>query len=172
MSKRIHNLVKILLTLCFSVCLVACIFSMNFASAATAPSIKDGASIRYDDKEGIRFSAFVPDEYFTDTATHTLKDGVTVGMEISLTPFEESTDIKTVKPTAWKTTSEKSGNQQYNVVIYNIPDTDYDTAIYARAFITDTSITEGDQTTYTATVVRSIREVENATLSGDVLLDS
>ena len=172
MSKRTHSLVKILLTLCFSICLVACIFSMNFASAATAPSIKDGASIRYDDKACIRFSAYVPDEYFADTDEHVLNDGITVGMEISLSPFEESTDIKTVNPTAWKTKSDKKGHQQYNVVIYNIPETDYATSIYARAFISGAEIVEGEDTTYTATVVRSIREVANATLAGDLLVDS
>ncbi len=171
MSKRTHSFVKLFLTFAFAICMVACIFSMNFASAATAPSIKDGASIRYGNEEGIRFSAFVPDEYFEDSQAHTLKDGVTVGMEVSLSPFEDSTDIKTVNPTNWKSTSEKSNHQQYNVVIYGIPDTDYATSIYARAFITDENITEGDKTTYTATVVRSIREVANATLAGDVLLD-
>ena len=94
MSKRTHSLVKILLTLCFSICLVACIFSMNFASAATAPSIKDGASIRYDDKAGIRCSAYVPDEYFADTDEHVLNDGITVGMEISLSPLKKARILK------------------------------------------------------------------------------
>ena len=177
MNKKILNLSKLLLTVAFALSILACAFSLNFASADTSVSIYDGGSIRYDEYEGIRFTAYVADSLFDDPAIKDLKDGVTVGMYVvpstlagNVEEIDESTSgVKTVSTSSdsfvWQGESDKDGYQQYNVVIYGIPSSDYNTQILARAFVDNNG--EKD---LSATVSRSITNVANATLAGDTLV--
>ena len=138
MSKKALNLSKVFLTFAFIISLLACAFTVNFASASS-PVMVNGGSIRYQSQgnSGIRFSAYVPDSLFDDVDSKDLKDDVSVGMYLAIETgvAEDVTEIdgqtagvKKLNPTVW-TASDKVGYQQYNVVITGLPDTDYATKI-------------------------------------------
>jgi hypothetical protein len=137
------------------------------ADVAEAIVIAEGASVRYSNPTGIRFTAYVNDSYFEDGA---LKTGVTVGMKISVDGVEK--DFSTANAeTAWKwAESDKDGYQKYHVVIggaegADFPAEEYATALTATAYVTDENGTE-----VTPSVTRSIAQVANAALAENKLL--
>ena len=180
MNVKTNKLTKVLLALAFVLCVVASVFSLNTASAATEEDVMlyPGGSIRYEAPAGIRFTAFVSDSLFDDVATHDLKDGVTVGMYVVPAMYtddgvtEITSSTKGVKAVSsddagflWRKTSGIPGFQQFDVAIVNIPDTAYGEDILARAFVNDGGEVLSD------TVIRSIAGVANFTLAADQLVD-
>lgn len=181
MNVKTNKLTKVLLALAFVLCVVASVFSLNTASAATEEDVMlyPGGSIRYEEPAGIRFTAFVSDSLFDNTETHDLKDGVTVGMYVVPAMYTDenvtnitssTTGVKTVSSDdedgfLWRKTSGIPGFQQFDVAIVNIPDTAYGEDILARAFVNDGGEVLSD------TVIRSIAGVANATLAADQLVD-
>ena len=180
MSRKLNLFLKILLSICMAFCAVACISNLNVSYASGAKIIiKDASSIRYEDPTGIRFTAYASNDLFEDVETHVLKDGVVVGMYLVPVSYtdegitEIDADTKGVKTVSssnqtfyWALKSEISGYQQFDVVIYNIPEESYAEGIFARAFVEG-----GEYSGMSNTVKRSIAEVANAVLTADQLIE-
>ena len=180
MSRKLNLFLKILLSVCMAFCAVACISNLNVSYASGAKIIiKDAGSIRYEDPTGIRFTAYASNDLFEDVETHVLKDGVVVGMYLVPVSYtdegitEIDADTKGVKTVSssnqtfyWALKSEISGYQQFDVVIYNIPEESYAEGIFARAFVKEGQ----NEPIMSETVNRSIAEVANAVLTADLLI--
>ena len=150
--------------------------TLNDASVKTANAdtteaaiiIADGASIRYSAPAGIRFTAYVNDDYFTNGE---LNSGVTVGMKISTEndSTEQDFSTATLADWQWATDSAVNGYYKFHVVIGGaegaaFPETEYKTDLIATAYVTDGTTTETS-----ASVTRSIARVANAALAKNVL---
>ena len=129
----------------------------------------DGASVRYNAPTGIRFSAYVKDDYFQ--AEGVLKQNVTVGMTISVNGEEK--DFSTAeKGESWQwATSDVDGYYKYHVVIGGKQGADFPTDQYATELTAQAYVTENDNTVPSLeTVTRSIAQVANAALAENKLL--
>ncbi len=139
--------------------------SVKMANADTTEAaifMLDGASIRYSAPAGIRFTAYVNDDYFTDGE---LNSGVTVGMKVytetDATIEDFSTDSEDI---TWQwAASDFAGYYKYQVVI-EVPEAEYETDLTAQAYVSD-----GTNTETSASVTRSIARVANAALAKNVL---
>ncbi len=150
--------------------------TLNDASVKTANAdtteaaiiIADGASIRYSAPAGIRFTAYVNDDYFTDGE---LNEGVTVGMKIKTENNSTEQDFSTATLTNWQwaTESAVNGYYKFHVVIggengADFPADQYTTDLTAQAYVSD-----GTNTETSVSVTRSIARVANAALAKNVL---
>ena len=184
-----RNFLLKLLACCVFLCtmIAAVLGTTSYATPTIAeetPKIYmlEGASVRYSDPVGIRFTAYVSDEYFTDG---TLNEGVTVGMLVAkeggtatATDLTVDTSVAGVSNFSTKTTqdwkwakSDVTGYQKYQVVLggldgASIPTTANETDLMARAYVTDSTGTE-----YAEVQTRSIARVANAELALNVLTE-
>lgn len=191
MSKRSNILSRTVLFVVLMLSLILCMFTLNVSSRAVSAStdqimIKDGASIRYEEPAGIRFSAYVSDELFDNVEGHVLKSNVEVGMYVVPAMYTDADNVtngitstsKGVKVVSsndetlfvWgaKAKNEVNGYQQFNVVMKDIPADYYGEGILARAFLKVDNVTVAE----TETVNYSIREVANIVLAGNELEDA
>ena len=177
MSKRLNSILKLALSFMLVLSMLCCVLTFTNAKAsddATKIIMHDGASIRYESPTGIRFTAYVANSEFTDTETHTLKDGVTVGMYLipsslagGATEIDGSTTgVATVTSSdasfKWAAFDDKDGYQKFDVAIYNIPTTSYNESVLAAAFYNET---------VTETISRSVAAAATASLAENELLD-
>jgi hypothetical protein len=193
MSKRSNILSRTVLFVVLMLSLILCMFTLNVSSRAVSAStdqimIKDGASIRYKEPAGIRFSAYVSDELFDNVEGHVLKSNVEVGMYVVPAMYTDADSVtngitstsKGVKVVSsnpdnscsnfvWgaKTKNEVKYYQQFNVVMKDIEADYYGEGILARAFLKVDNVTVAE----TETVNYSIREVANIVLAGNELED-
>ena len=161
-------LAKITLMLCTA---LAC-FAFGFANISTvakadeAPlfSIFNGASVRMDEPYGMRFSAYYSKALFNQDGT--LKEGYEAG--ILLVQTEElngeleigTSGAKNVRAMVWDT---ENGTQDYyrlNAVISNIPETEFDTYVTARAYLK-----QGTEVSYSDTISRNVAQVASRVMA-------
>ena len=143
-----------------------------YASAETAHTeaifMKEGASVRYSAPTGIRFTAYVQDQYFTDGV---LNEGFVVGMKVSVETSDTVADFNSTAE-GWKwAESDVEGYQKFHVVIggedgADFPETEYKNDLTAYAYLTE----DGEVVEETASVSRSIAYVANAALAKNELL--
>ncbi len=197
MTKTKSLILKIIFVLGFMLCALAFLFTSIPVNAEAKVIMKDGASIRFDEPTGIRFSAYVSDTYFSNGK---LKDGVEVGMllvqegkleginsdgddniidfgwgqntsNLGLTPDNNSSFIKKVSSSdpsfVWAGDDDVDGMVRFNAVVKNIPAIGYAQTIVARAYV----INNGVQVLSDKIVKRSISEVANKILSEDLILN-
>lgn len=191
MTKTKSLILKIIFVLGFMLCALAFLFTSIPVNAEAKVIMKDGASIRFDEPTGIRFSAYVSDTYFSNGK---LKDGVEVGMllvqegkleglnsdgddniidfgwgqntsNLGLTPDNNSSYIKKVSSSdpsfVWAGDDDVDGMVRFNAVVKNIPAIGYAQTIVARAYVID----NGVQVLSDKIVKRSISEVANRILT-------
>ena len=147
---------------------ILCFAVINAAHAEGASPVKmlEGASVRYQmqeetDRSGIRFTAYVETEYKADNPEAVygmlLIPSDLLG-EGELTVGTASAVNKVVE--VW-TTSEEEGFDRFNVVLYNIPESEYGRVITARAYVKN-----GDVYTYSEeSVSRSLGQVASLALA-------
>ncbi len=119
-------------------------------------SIDEGASIRADNVEGIRFSAYVRDDVY--------EDGMTAGILLIPTYMlgdneltVETASVKNITAKVWASTTMRAGTHQFNAVLTGIAEKDYATQLSARAYYKD-----GDNYVYSdTTAVRSIAQASS-----------
>ena len=131
---------------------------LETASAATAHTEEvfmiNGASIRYSEPAGIRFTGYVKDD-------GDLSDNV-VGMKISVDGEEKDFSTASIDDATWRwATSDVEGYRKFQVVIKNIPEAQYATEMTAQAYMDDYKSAE--------IVTRSVAWVANAALAADTL---
>lgn len=174
MSKRLNNVLKVVLFSILAFSLILCVFTLNtnkntVSAASDSVIIKDTASIRYDEPTGIRFTAYVSDALFADAEDHVLNADVTVGMKVY--PEKYASNPVTVKSGdagfVWNANSEKDGYQQFTVVLKDIPQTYYGEKIFASAF----SQTGAENPVATQEISYSISEVATTVLAANQLED-
>lgn len=132
--------------------------TVETASAATTHTEEvfmiNGASIRYSEPAGIRFTGYVKDD-------GDLSDNV-VGMKISVDGVEKDFSTATIDGATWKwATSDVEGYRKFQIVIKSIPETQYATEMTAQAYMDDYKSAE--------IVTRSVARVANAALAADTL---
>ena len=132
--------------------------TVETASAATTHTeevfLMSGASIRYSNPTGIRFTGYVKDD-------GDLSDNV-VGMKISVDGVEKDFSTATIDGETWQwATSDVEGYRKFHIVIKDIPETQYATEMTAQAYMDDYKSAE--------IVTRSVARVANAALAADTL---
>lgn len=132
--------------------------TVETASAATTHTEEvfmiNGASIRYSEPTGIRFTGYVKDD-------GDLSDNV-VGMKISVGGVEKDFSTASIDGATWQwATSDVDGYRKFQIVIKNIPETQYATEMTAQAYMDDYKSAE--------IVTRSVARVANAALAADTL---
>ena len=114
----------------------------------------NGASIRYSEPTGIRFTGYVKDD-------GDLSDN-TVGFKITVGGVEKDFSTANIDGAAWRwATSDVEGYKKFQVTIKNIPETEYATEMTAQAYVDDYRSAE--------IVTRSIARVANAALAANTL---
>ena len=114
----------------------------------------NGASIRYNEPAGIRFTGYVKDD-------GDLSDN-TVGFKITVNGVEKEFSTATIEGAAWQwAESDVEGYRKFQVAIKNIPEAQYATEMTAQAYV--------DHYTSAEIVTRSIAGVANAALAADSL---
>ena len=160
------NLVKILSgAFLFSVCLSFGILNDGVhANAEETPNVKmvEGASIRFGEYSGIRFTAEVDKEYY-DAISGEKQTGLYIIPYDLLGSNElnenvDKTLVKDVKTSVWK-----EDGKSFNSVIYNIPSSQYGRELAARAYVK----TENGYEWSKETLVRSIAEVASKALNSE-----
>ena len=131
---------------------------LETASAATAHTEEvfmiNGASIRYSEPAGIRFTGYVKDD-------GDLSDNV-VGFKITVGGVEKDFSTATLEGATWQwAASDVEGYQKFQVAITGIPETEYATEMTAQAYVDNV---ESEQI-----VTRSIATVAHAALAADTL---
>ena len=131
---------------------------LETASAATAHTEEvfmiNGASIRYSEPAGVRFTGYVKDD-------GDLSDNV-VGMKISVDGVEKDFSTASIDGATWRwATSDVEGYRKFQVVIKNIPEAQYATEMTAQAYMDDYKSAE--------IVTRSVARVANAVLTANTL---
>ena len=114
----------------------------------------NGASIRYSEPAGIRFTGYVKDD-------GDLSDNV-VGFKITVDGVEKDFSTATIKDTSCQwAASDVAGYKKFQVAIKNIPEAQYATEMTAQAYVDDYKSAE--------IVTRSIARVANAALAANTL---
>ena len=131
---------------------------LETASAETAHTEEvfmiNGASIRYSEPTGIRFTGYVKDD-------GDLSDN-TVGFKITVDGVEKDFSTASIDGATWHwATSDVEGYRKFQVVIKNIPEAQYATEMTAQAYMDDYKSAE--------IVTRSVARVANAALAADTL---
>ena len=168
MSRTIKKALAAVVFAIVSLTGILCFAVINAAHAEGASPVKmlEGASVRYQmqeesDRSGIRFTAYVETEYKADNPEAVygmlLIPSDLLG-EGELTVGTASAVNKVVE--VW-TTSEEEGFDRFNVVLYNIPESEYGRVITARAYVKN-----GDVYTYSEeSVSRSLGQVASLALA-------
>lgn len=148
-------------------------FAVLTPTTAKAESAKvkmlEGASIRYAEPAGIRFTAYVNDSCFVEGDT--LNEGVTVGMTLTATDStgaSKNWDIDSATTTLTWATSDLDGYHMFQVALADkeaFPESEYATEITAQAYVTDSTGTEKAEAQ-----TRSIAQVANACLAENEML--
>lgn len=116
--------------------------------------MKDGASIRYSNPSGIRFTGYVAENVYTENSV--------VGMKITVNGVEKDFSTATIEGATWQwTESDVDGYKKFNVAITGIPEIQYATEMTAQAYV--------DQTVSAEIVTRSIANVATAALAENAL---
>ena len=114
----------------------------------------NGASIRYSEPTGIRFTGYVKDD-------GDLSDN-TVGFKITVDGVEKDFSTANIDGATWRwAASDVAGYKKFQVAIKNIPDTQYATEMTAQAYVDDYKSAE--------IVTRSVARVANAALAANTL---
>ncbi len=149
------------------------------ASTPEMPELLNGASVRYDSKSGIRFSAYVKDEIANasgytygfllaqnKTKTYSIDELTAENAE------QENSGIAKLISRTWALDTDKNnkaGYKLYNAVITGLPEDVYGTEFVARAFVMDAS---GNYYYSDAISTRSMAEVANAALSDATFMET
>ena len=107
---------------------------LETASAATAHTEEvfmiNGASIRYSEPAGIRFTGYVKDD-------GDLSDN-TVGFKITVDGVEKDFSTESIDGATWQwAASDVAGYKKFQVAIKNIPEAQYATEMTAQAYMDD-----------------------------------
>ena len=161
------NKMKALLSFAFAATLTAGagVAALNVSPAKSASAetthteaifMENGASVRYSDPSGIRFTAYVKDD-------GDLSDNA-VGIKVKVNGVEKDFS-KAAAGSEWKwAESDVAGYQKFNVAIYDIPEANYTTEMTAQAYVDDNVSAE--------IVTRSIANVANAALAKNEMMEA
>ena len=171
MSKTFRKTAALIVFAVVAIISAFCFNVFNTARAESAAPVKmmAGASVRYKaeeeiDRSGIRFSALA------ETAYKSENPDAVYGMLLIPSDLLGENELTVETPSAvdkvvevWAT-SEEEGFDRFNVVLYNIPESEYGRVITARAYVKN-----GDVYTYSEeSVSRSLGQVASLALkAGD-----
>lgn len=153
MKKRI--VIVLAAVCCFA--LAAFGFSAAFAAEESSFAMKSGASVRTKEPDGIRFTATIAEEEKTEE----VNIGALVIPEKMLSedkPLEKGNYAEALHFEGLDGVL-KNGQYEFNVVIANIPVSQYSTALTAVFYMEKAGVT-----TYTETQTRSVKQVAEAAL--------
>ena len=127
-------------------------------------SIVDGASVRIEEPYGMRFSADYSKTLFNQDGT--LKEGYEAG--ILLIQTEElngelvigTAGAKNVTAMVWDTEKGAKDHYRLNAVMSNIPETEFDTYVTARAYLK-----QGTEVSYSGTQTRNVAQVASRAMA-------
>ena len=127
-------------------------------------SIVDGASVRIEEPYGMRFSADYSKTLFNQDGT--LKEGYEAG--ILLIQTEElngelvigTAGAKNVTAMVWDTEKGAKDHYRLNAVMSNIPETEFDTYVTARAYLK-----QGTEVSYSGTISRNVAQVASRAMA-------
>ena len=145
---------------------------VNGVEETIALDIQDGASVRLSDTTGIRFTSFVSKADYEDLKSRytSVKFGAIFKQQTTATAFEYGdAGVGYIETDKLALYDEEKGVLRYCSAIDSIPDSYYDTTVYARAYVAVTV----DNTTYygytdmDAENGRHIDEVATSALLGD-----
>ena len=146
MSKSLR---KVLLTVCIAILCVVTVFavasSVNNFKSARAQSVATfdmaGASVRVVDPTGIRFVTEVDKDYRDVTLSGKTYTFGTLMIPQDLYDQSGASELTHAVEGAYEVISTvwgenlENGNYSFNAVLYNLPESEYNTPIMARSFI-------------------------------------
>ena len=145
---------------------------VNGVEETIALDIQDGASVRLSDTTGIRFTSFVSKADYEDLKSRytSVKFGAIFKQQTTATAFEYGdAGVGYIETDKLALYDEEKGVLRYCSAIDSIPDSYYDTTVYARAYV---AVTVDNTTYYGYTDMdtengRHIDEVATSALLGD-----